>query len=189
MCNCNPVPSVSPLRHLPPNYLHTLRHQSLGNDNPYASRRLKNRPQCRSVKGGQEGKGKDRESKRGFHRISFPLSPRDRSTSVGVLGKDRDKSKPNGEGDFKDAGNLAGGKGAGSIPDGARIAGLHFNGLLQDRRRAAPTTANELIPIFGKISSQHSPIIPSTSRLIPLVAPERILVCYVTLLPRPIYRT
>jgi len=50
------------------------------------------------IKGGQEGKGKDRESKRGFHGTSFPLSPRDHSASVGVLGKDRDKSKPNGGG-------------------------------------------------------------------------------------------
>jgi len=130
----------------------------LRNDNPYASRRLKNRPQCRSVKGGQEGKGKDRESKRGFLGISFPLSPRDHSAAVGVLGKDRDKSKHGG--DFNDVGNLAGGKGAGSSPDGARIAWLHFNDLLQDRRRVSLTTANELIPIFWKISSQYSPIIP-----------------------------
>jgi len=42
-------------------------------------------------------KGKDGESKRGFLGISFPPSHGACSTSVGVLCKDRDKSKPNGE--------------------------------------------------------------------------------------------
>ena len=49
-----------------------------------------------SIKGGQEWKGKDRELKRGFFGMSFQPNPSTSRTSVGVEGKDRDKSKPNG---------------------------------------------------------------------------------------------
>jgi len=43
---------------------------------------------------GQEGKEIDRESKRVFHGTNFPPSPRARSSSVGLLEKDRDKGIP-----------------------------------------------------------------------------------------------
>jgi len=79
-------------------------------------------------RGGQEGKEKDRESKRGFLRRSFPPSPRARSSSAGVLGKDRDKGNPDRDEDFNDAWNLPGGRGSGSNPNGARMAWLQRPG-------------------------------------------------------------
>ena len=94
---------------------------------PYASRRLKNRPQCLSVKGGQEWKGKDRESKRGFLGVSFQPSPWSSRTSVGVEDKDRDKSEPNGVVISMVLGTPPRGKGAGSSLNGARVAWLHYS--------------------------------------------------------------
>jgi len=68
---------------------------------PYVSRRLKksrSMPCGKIGRGGQEGKEKDRESKRGLLRVKFPPSPRARS-SASVLGKDRDKGKNDGDED------------------------------------------------------------------------------------------
>jgi len=82
-------------------------------------------------RGRQEGKEKDKESRRGFLGMGFPPSPRARSSSAGVLGKDWDKGKPDGDGDINDARKPPGGKGAGSSPTGARMAWLQRPGARQ----------------------------------------------------------
>jgi len=55
-------------------------------------------PIRKKSRGGQEGKKKDRGSKKGFLGMNFPPSPRARSSSAGVLGKDKDKDKGKSEG-------------------------------------------------------------------------------------------
>ncbi|PUU72801.1 hypothetical protein B9Z19DRAFT_1136697 [Tuber borchii] len=111
--------------------------------------------------------------------MNFLLSPRARSSSMGVLGTDRGKGKSDEDGDFNDAPNSLRGKGAGSRPDTTEMARLQppaarRTAILQPR----PLTRS---PIFAKIISQWSSIIQKgTSRTIPLVMPKRILVSYIT---------
>ena len=62
----------------------------------------------------QEGKGKDRGSKKGFLRMNFSPSPTAHGSTAGVLGKDKSKGKSGRDGDFNESQNPAGGKGAGS---------------------------------------------------------------------------
>ena len=139
------MPSTSPLRHppsLPAIYtpLDIRRSDTItptdrrpaGNDNDITPRPLRikkvkkspSMPFYKRGRGGEEGKEKDRESKRGFLGMNFPPSPRARSSSAGVLGKDRDTSDLDGDGDFSDGRNPLGGKGAGSGPNGARMTWL-----------------------------------------------------------------
>jgi len=95
----------------------------------YTSRRIKNPPQCRSVKEVEADKkgSKSMESMTGLLGMEFPPSPGARSSSAGVLCKDRDKGKPDGDGYCNDARNPPpGGKGAGSRPNGARMAWLQW---------------------------------------------------------------
>ena len=63
--------------------------------------------------------------------MGFPPSPRARSSSAGVLGKDWDKGRPDGDGDLNDARNTPGGKGIGLSPTGARMAWLQRPGARQ----------------------------------------------------------
>jgi len=60
----------------------------------------------------QEGKEKDRGSKKGFLGMNFPPSPRARSSSAGIFGKDKGKGESDGDGDLNESHNPAGGKGA-----------------------------------------------------------------------------
>ena len=82
-------------------------------------------------RGRQEGKEKDKESRRLFLGMGFPPSPRARSSSAGVLGTDWDKGKPDGDGDLNNARNPPGGQGAGSRPTEARMAWLQRPGARQ----------------------------------------------------------
>ena len=140
MYNYNPMPSASPLRLLPSLpiiYTHLDIHRSdtiapTENDNniiprPLCIRNVKQSPSMpfrKSGRGGQEGKEKDGESKRVFIGTNLSQSSRARSSSAGVLGKDRDKGKPDGDGDFNHARNFFGGKGAKSSPNGTRMPWL-----------------------------------------------------------------
>ena len=60
----------------------------------------------------QEGKEKDRGSKKRFLGMNFPPSPMTRSSSAGVLGKDKGKGESDGDGALNESQNPAGGKGA-----------------------------------------------------------------------------
>ena len=76
-----------------------------------------------SDRGGQEGKKRNGELKQGYHGKNFPSSPR-AGSPAGVLGKDRDKGKPDGDGYCIDARNPHGRKGTGWRPNGVMMAWL-----------------------------------------------------------------
>ena len=77
----------------------------------------------------REGKEKDRGSKKGFLGMNFPPGPRARSSSAGVLGKDKGKGKSDGDGGLSESQNPASGK----AQDRTLIEGgwPGHNGLLQ----------------------------------------------------------
>jgi len=86
------------------------------------------------------------ESVSGFLGINFPPSPRACSPSAGVLGKDRDKCKPDGDGDS----NVARSPPAEKVRNRALMerGWPGYNGLPQDKRRVSRATATKLIPTF-----------------------------------------
>ncbi|PWW77832.1 hypothetical protein C7212DRAFT_362443 [Tuber magnatum] len=143
MYNYNPTPPVSPLRHLPSlplistpldirrsNTIIPTSRQSIedGSDitpRPLVIKKIKKSPSMlfrKKDKGGQAGKEKDKELKRGFLGMNFPPSPRARSSSTGVLGQDKEKGKLDRDGDLNDAQNPAGGKGPASSPSAGRMS-------------------------------------------------------------------
>jgi len=106
-------------------------------------------------------------------------SPRPRSSSAGVLGKNRDKDKPDGDGYFHDSRYPLGGKGAESSTNERGCPGYHY--LLQCKGRVSPTMVAKLIPVLAKILSRWGSIIQKgTSCTMPLVALEGMLVYYLT---------
>ena len=66
--------------------------------------------------------------------MNFPQNPRARSSSAGVLGKDKDKGKPDGDGDFNDSRYSSGER----LPDRTRIerGWPCYNGLLREKWRS-----------------------------------------------------
>jgi len=71
------------------------------------------------------------------------------------LGKDKDKGKPDGDGYFNGARNHRGAKGAGSSPNGVRMARLQGNA---ERQRASVSNhGNEANPYLGDGSVQMEP--------------------------------
>ena len=106
---------------------------------PYISRRLKITINTLLERGRarQKGRGSDGKLKRGFLGMNFPQSPRARSSSGGVLGKDSDKGISDKGGDFKNSRYSSGGKAARSNPNRARMAWLRYNGLLREKWRVS----------------------------------------------------
>jgi len=69
--------------------------------------------------------GNDGKLKRGFLGMNFSRNRKAPSSSAGVLGKDRNEVKPDGDGDFNDSRySSSGKKAAGSNPNSARMAWL-----------------------------------------------------------------
>ncbi|RPA90155.1 hypothetical protein L873DRAFT_1795647 [Choiromyces venosus 120613-1] len=144
MYSYDPMPPVSPLRHLPSlpiiytpldirrsDTITPTGRRPMEDDSDITPKPLRikvkrspSMPFRKKPKGGQDGKEKDKESKKGFLGMNFPPSPRARSSSAGVLDKDKDKGKSDKDGDPNDAHNPANGKAAGSSPGAARMAWL-----------------------------------------------------------------
>lgn len=85
----------------------------------------------------QEGRGNDGKWKRAFLRMNFPRNHRARSSSAGLLGKDKDKGISDGDGDFNHSRYSSSGKAAGSNPNRARMAWLRYNSLLREKWRVS----------------------------------------------------
>jgi len=170
------MPSVSPLRHLPClliiyTPLDTHRSDTItlpdrppaDNDNdltprPLYIKKVKKWPSIPFSKGGrgrQEGKEDDRKSNKGFLGMNFPPSPKTRSSSAGELAKDKDKAKPDGDGDFNGAQNHPGAKGGGSSPTGARMAWLQ--GPAERQRASVSNHGNEADPHLRESFVQMEP--------------------------------
>ncbi|KAG0633533.1 hypothetical protein HOY80DRAFT_1104625 [Tuber brumale] len=145
MYNYDPTPPISPLRHPPslpiistPSHIRRsdtitptgrpfIEDDSDITPRPLRIKKVKKSPPMpfRKKGGGcQEGKEKDKESKRGFLGMNFPPSPRARSSSAGVLGMGKDKGKPGRDGDINDAHIHTCGKGLGSSPGAAKMIWL-----------------------------------------------------------------
>ncbi|CUS14992.1 unnamed protein product [Tuber aestivum] len=143
MYNYDPTPPVSPLRHLPSlpiictpldirrsDTATPMGRRSIGDDSditprPLGIRKIKKSPSMlfrKKCRGGRGGEDKDRESKRGFLGMSFPPSPRARSSSAGVLDKDKEKDKLDRGGALNNPQCPAGGNAQGSNPSAERMS-------------------------------------------------------------------
>jgi len=83
--------------------------------------------------------------------MNLAPSPRARSYSASVLGKDKDKGKHDRDEDWNDARNPL----AKNVKNRALMERVfpRFNSLLPDKRWESQTTVTKLVPIFAMVLS------------------------------------